>query len=372
MNYLKIYTKFFSISIAGLIMLGALITSNDAGLSVPDWPQSYGYNMFLFPYELWIGGIFYEHLHRLYASVVGVFTVILTAWLFFKAPSRGFRVAGFCALFVVCLQGLLGGLTVLYGLPDFVSVAHGVLAQTFFLLSIGIATFLHYKRSDKKISPKRNNVTTKYDVSTLRNCSSNQVKAVFGLGVITTIIVYLQLIIGAYMRHSQSGMAVPDFPTMGGSYALPLTTEALARVNAMRNEVGLSDASMTQVVVHLSHRFFAVCVVAMILAYVYSLKKTYSSFVHPYAKALKVSNRITFVLIFLQFSLGILTVLSGRAPWITSLHVVGGALLLGSVFFTVLCCYMNYKAIFIIDQFSSVMNESIASNDRAIAVDAAA
>src|SRR5215475_10665959 len=64
-----------------LIALGGLVTSHEAGMSVPDWPNSYGYNMFLFPISKWAGGIFYEHTHRLLATIVGTLTVILTRWL---------------------------------------------------------------------------------------------------------------------------------------------------------------------------------------------------------------------------------------------------------------------------------------------------
>src|SRR5579859_7642702 len=95
-----------------LIGLGGLVTSHEAGMSVPDWPTTYGYNMFLFPFHLWTGGIFYEHTHRLLASLVGFLTIVLTAWLWVREPRRWLRWLGVSALLAVITQGVLGGLRV--------------------------------------------------------------------------------------------------------------------------------------------------------------------------------------------------------------------------------------------------------------------
>jgi cytochrome c oxidase assembly protein subunit 15 len=89
-----------------LILTGALVTSHDAGLSVPDWPTSYGENMFLFPPSLWIGPIFYEHVHRLIASGVGALTVILAVWIGWVDGRRWVRWLGYAALGAVIVQGL--------------------------------------------------------------------------------------------------------------------------------------------------------------------------------------------------------------------------------------------------------------------------
>lgn len=104
---LRIYSKIVAFSVFLLIFKGALVTSNDAGLSVPDWPTSYGHNMFLFPPEKWIGTIFYEHVHRLLASAVGILTVILTVWIFWIDSRRWVRRLGVAALVTVILQGFL-------------------------------------------------------------------------------------------------------------------------------------------------------------------------------------------------------------------------------------------------------------------------
>src|SRR6059036_2373251 len=94
-----------------LILAGSLVTSHDAGLSVPDWPTSYGWNMFTFPPSMWVGGILYEHGHRLIASSVGLLTIVLAVWIWRVEHRRWMRKLGAAALAAVVLQGLLGGLT---------------------------------------------------------------------------------------------------------------------------------------------------------------------------------------------------------------------------------------------------------------------
>src|SRR5690242_17439126 len=95
-----------------LVGIGGLVTSHGAGMAVPDWPTTYGYNMFFFPISKWVGGIFYEHTHRLVASGVGFLTVILAVWLWVKEPRAWVRWLGVLAVFAVVLQGVLGGLRV--------------------------------------------------------------------------------------------------------------------------------------------------------------------------------------------------------------------------------------------------------------------
>src|SRR3954465_15245542 len=100
-----------------LIAAGGMVTSTDSGLSVPDWPTTYGWNMFTFPLSKWVGGIRYEHSHRLIASTVGFLTIILAGWLWIAEPRRWMKWLGVAALGAVVLQGVLGGLTVLFFLP---------------------------------------------------------------------------------------------------------------------------------------------------------------------------------------------------------------------------------------------------------------
>jgi cytochrome c oxidase assembly protein subunit 15 len=117
-----------------LIIAGALVTSNDAGLSVPDWPLSYGQLM-----PPMIGGIFYEHGHRMIASFVGMLTIVLAVWLW-RVEDRGWvKKLGLAALAAVVAQGVLGGLTVIFLLPTAVSVGHACLAQLFFSMVVSLA-----------------------------------------------------------------------------------------------------------------------------------------------------------------------------------------------------------------------------------------
>src|SRR5207237_9614776 len=122
----------FSVFLAGctvlLLLAGSLVTSTGSGLSVPDWPTSYGWNMFTFPPSMWVGGIFYEHSHRLIASSVGFLTIVLAVWLWRQDPRRWMKWLGAAALGAVIAQGLLGGLTVLFFLPAAILKAHAALA----------------------------------------------------------------------------------------------------------------------------------------------------------------------------------------------------------------------------------------------------
>src|SRR5713226_9445676 len=124
-----------------LVLAGSLVTSTDSGLSVPDWPTSYGWSMFTFPPSKWVGGIFYEHTHRLIACSVGFLTVVLAVWLWRRDQRRWMKRLGVAALGAVLAQGVLGGLTVLLFLPAPVSTAHAGLAEIFFCMTVAIALF---------------------------------------------------------------------------------------------------------------------------------------------------------------------------------------------------------------------------------------
>jgi len=309
----------FSIFLLGatlfLIFLGALVKSNEAGLSVPDWPASYGHNMFLFPYSQWVGSIFYEHSHRLVASGVGFLTVILALWSWFEEKNKTVKLLCFGAVGMVILQGLFGGLTVLLRLPDIVSVCHGVLAQTFLLLVV-LITFKLTRGSPAVASPKT--------------------KGYAALGISAVIAIYLQLILGALMRHAEAGLAVPDFPTMGGSFIPWATTAMLDTSNVMRNTLNLPPVTDWQVELHLLHRVWSVVVFSIVLTFsIKSARMAPGKF--AVEKFFKNSNSgFLLFLITLQFTLGVVTILSVRNPWITSLHVFFGAVLLASCFWEML------------------------------------
>ena len=121
-----------------LIIAGALVTSNDAGLSVPDWPTSFG-SLYKIPHL--VGGVKFEHTHRMIAQFVGFLSIILALWTWRADPRRWMKYLGLTALGLVIAQGILGGITVLFYLPPAVSSAHAALAQTFFCVVVLIALF---------------------------------------------------------------------------------------------------------------------------------------------------------------------------------------------------------------------------------------
>ena len=176
-----------------LLVAGALVTSNDAGLSVPDWPLSYGS---LTPPM--VGGIFYEHGHRMIASFVGLLSIVLAVWLWrTEGPAgprqdkkRWLRWLGVAALGAVVAQGLLGGLTVLFFLPAWISSAHATLAQLFFATVASIALFTSAWGEREP-------------VLWLRDFRRPSIHA---LALATVAAVFLQLILGAAFRHKAFGI----------------------------------------------------------------------------------------------------------------------------------------------------------------------
>ncbi|HOQ44657.1 MAG TPA: COX15/CtaA family protein [Bryobacteraceae bacterium] len=134
--WLHRYAVFVAFCTLLLLVAGGMVTSNAAGLSVPDWPLSYG--KLMPPME---GGVFYEHGHRMIATAIGFFTIILAIWIWKSDPRRWMRNLGWAALGAVIVQGVLGGLTVLYLLPKAISVGHACLAELFFSATVAIAVF---------------------------------------------------------------------------------------------------------------------------------------------------------------------------------------------------------------------------------------
>ncbi|MGE5569036.1 MAG: COX15/CtaA family protein [Rhodospirillales bacterium] len=134
--WLHRYAVFVAFCTLLLLVAGGMVTSNSAGLSVPDWPLSYGKLM-----PAMEGGVFYEHGHRMIATGIGIFTIILAIWIWKSDPRRWMRNLAWAALGAVILQGVLGGLTVLYLLPKAISVGHACLAELFFSATVAIAVF---------------------------------------------------------------------------------------------------------------------------------------------------------------------------------------------------------------------------------------
>ena len=167
-----------------LLFVGGLVTSTGSGLAVPDWPTTFGYNMFLYPWSQMIGGIFYEHSHRLLGSLVGFLTVLLTASLWYSESRPWVRNLGLVALAAVILQGVLGGLRVIL-LQQTLAIIHACFAQAFFALAVCLSVFT----STEWQTPMEKKVAE--DASRMQR-----------LGVLTAGFIYLQLIFGAILRHT--------------------------------------------------------------------------------------------------------------------------------------------------------------------------
>src|SRR5579862_4312732 len=144
LHWFAVLTALFTFLLLGA---GGLVTSHEAGMSVPDWPNSYGYNMFLFPPSQWIGGIFYEHTHRLIASGVGLMTTILAVWLWLKDSRQWMYWVGTAAFLLVVAQGVLGGLRVVLADAQ-LGIFHAIIGQLFFGLvcTIALLTSRYWKR----------------------------------------------------------------------------------------------------------------------------------------------------------------------------------------------------------------------------------
>jgi heme a synthase len=285
MIWLHRYVKLVSASTLLLIAAGGMVTSTGSGLSVPDWPNTYGWFMFSFPVNKWVGGIFYEHSHRLIASTVGFLTIVLAFWTWRVEPRAWVRWLGVSALGAVILQGLLGGLTVLLLLPAPVSIGHAGLAQLFFCITLTLAAVT---------SPWWKAPHPALHDTVLRR-----------LATATTGLIYLQILLGATMRHTGAGMAIPTFPLAFGHLLPPVWTTAIG--------------------IHFAHRAGAVVVVAAITAttlHVWRHQRDRAELLRP--------ATLLMLLVLSQATLGGLVVLSGLHPIVNTAHVVNGALVLGT------------------------------------------
>ena len=186
--WLHRYAAFVAFCTFLLIIAGALVTGNDAGLSVPDWPTSFG----TFRMPRMVGGIMYEHSHRMIAGTVGILTILLAIWVWRRDSRRWVRWTGFAAVMAVLAQAILGGITVLWFLPVAISTAHATLAQIFFCLAASLAFFT--------------GADWRWDETKLEDTSSPSLQH---LTMITTGVILVQLILGAAYRHSKEGIIAP-------------------------------------------------------------------------------------------------------------------------------------------------------------------
>jgi cytochrome c oxidase assembly protein subunit 15 len=376
----------------GLIGMGGLVTSHGVGMAVPDWPTSYGYNMFALPLSMWLtGGVFHEHTHRLWASLLGVLVVALTRWLggrearlpllviglleagaglllpllgpewkgagYFlsgiggvvllaalvwvrSAPAaRPLPALKWLAFWLVQLQGLLGGLRVVLDAHVFAGtklgvvfgVFHGCLAQVLLVLLVVIA-----------LLTSRWWVEARREGDSAGRAPAPRGALAGGLALAATALIFLQLLLGATMRHQHAGLAISDFPLAYGRLWPDLSPEAVQRYNAARVEVSAQDPiTASQIVLQLAHRAMAVVILGAVAAVFWQMRRH-----HAPGHGLRRWTAGWLALVLAQAGLGAWTIWSNKAADVATLHVLGGAsaLVMGTlisimdVHFNIRCC----------------------------------
>ena len=277
------FTVLVAASTVALLAAGGLVTSTGSGLAVPDWPLSFGR---FFPPM--VGGVLYEHGHRLVASAVGLLTLILAAWYQWREPRPGIRRLALLALAAVIVQGILGGATVLLRLPVPVSVAHACLAQAFFCIIVALAV-----------------VTSPRFVSAERPAAAETLSTARLLGVVVTSLLFVQLVLGAVMRHTGAGLAIPDVPLAFGRIIPPITSAPIA--------------------LHFSHRVGALLIASGVAALAITALRRHRARPDLVRPAILAST-----LVGVQILLGGITVATRLSVWAATVHLVVGALLMAT------------------------------------------
>lgn len=180
------FAVFVACATVVLLIAGALVTSNDAGLSIPDWPTSFG--SFSVPHLH--GGVQYEWSHRAIAFSTGLLTIGIAVWTWISDRRRWMKGLALAALATIIVQGILGGLTVLYFQPPMVSSAHAAVAQTFFCIACAIALFT-----------SRSWVEESSVEGTSELGRDSRHPSLLTLSFLSIFILYAQLILGAMFRH---------------------------------------------------------------------------------------------------------------------------------------------------------------------------
>ncbi len=349
-----------------LIGVGGLVTSRGAGLSVPDWPNSYGYSMYTFPISHWMGGILYEHSHRLLGVLVGLLTTILAVWMWAR-ETRGrqrwigvglmvgvagllgrmgewqrpifiglasvaplviawglvrfvnrrteLRWLGVAAFAAVILQGTLGGLRVVW-LADELGMVHGILAQGFLVLICFIALISAAHWRTHRVNPAGT-------------------RELFPAWLLAIGLVVLQLSLGAAMRHRHAGLAVPDFPLAYGRVWPATDATAIARYNQTRVEAtAQKPIQAADVLLHMAHRFNGILLAAAGLWLAVRTWRRVGSSTPLGRLAIAWSALLT-----AQVALGAATVWTAKSADIATLHMLTGAVTL-----VVVCFAAAYSA----------------------------
>ena len=281
-----------------------MVTSKNVGLAVPDWPTTFGYNMFLFPISRWVGGILFEHTHRLMGSLVGFLTIILATWLWLSDDRRWVRSLGVIALAGVIFQGILGGLRVTM-MKDEIGIFHACVAQAFLGLLVFIAL-----------------VTT----SLWRALGNQQIEkfaSIKKLAFAITITIYVQLALGATMRHQHRDLAMLDFPTANGAWIPDTSAAALVKINAWREARALSPVTAYQIWLQMAHRFLALIIGIGVIAFRLRVWRDASQVV-----VLRRLSTWWVALVVCQIALGGWVIWSNKAADVATTHVALGAVML--------------------------------------------
>ena len=323
--WLHRFAMFTALATLALVGIGGLVTSKGVGMAVPDWPTTYGYNMFLVPFDQWLGkfGIFEEHSHRLMASFVGFLTIGLAIWLWAKEARKWVRLLGIGALVLVVIQGVLGGLRVTE-INQNLGLIHGAVAQLFLILvcAIALVTSAWWQRV---------NVSDRAGFAALK-----------GILVAVICLVFVQLLLGATMRHQHAGLAIWDFPLAHGQ-VWPATDEAsVATYNENRYELQKSLHAANQLLdaqgnpktflasgheilswhvwLQMLHRLGAVATLALVMALAVKARRRLGH-AHAFTKA----GYVLLAMVVAQAGMGIWTILSNKAADVATGHVVLGA-----------------------------------------------
>ncbi len=374
--WLAVITVFFSLCLIGL---GGLVTSREVGLAVHDWPTSFGYNMFLLPIDQWLGkyGVFEEHSHRLLAAIVGLLTAGLASWLWFRETTGKPRIIALIAIIatlslmgvrtqamflgmavaavlmimfssykilknggalrwwatmaysMVIVQGVLGGLRVTEQ-NNQIGIIHGTLAQVFLVVLALIALFSSdwWQKSRFAVSPDEK--------------APRVVRAHF---LYAAILVLLQLVVGATMRHQHAGLAVWDFPKAHDQWWPSTDANAVARYNQERAELqerlyvdhkvydaegrpvmflhSFREIQPRHITLHMAHRLVALLILGLVLGTAMLARKKLG--------AGHLLSRVALIwlgLVLAQVLLGVLTVLKYKPADIATMHVLFGSLTL--------------------------------------------
>jgi heme a synthase len=295
--FLRVGTRTVAVCVFLLLVAGALVTSTESGLAVPDWPLSYGKIM-----PPMVGGILYEHGHRLIAAAVSTLVGLeLGAVLFFLEGRKTVKRLAAAAFVAILLQAALGGLTVLFLLPPALSSAHAALAEIVLALTAVVALMCSKTWAELTAPP-----LFSFSLPLEENLSSNgaNARSAFRWTFVATAAIYVQIVLGAVVRHTGAGLAIPDFPTAFGGL-LP----------------SAADLARRGVPIHLAHRLGALVVLALVAGAVRALSRAAARAPLFASVAAAWAGLVT-----IQLLLGALSVWSRKAASLTTAHLAMGAL----------------------------------------------